>query len=99
MLIVCVLLLTTVTAENDSSFQYLYKGIWYCFTALLHDIFHKTPDTPLDAYKSIAEIIMTAGYRFETHKIVTEDRYINTAWRIIGKLDSTNEDPHPERKP
>lgn len=41
---------------------------------------------------------MTAGYRFETHKIVTEDNYINTAWRIVGRLNITNEPP-PEKKP
>lgn len=69
-------------------------------TALAHDIINPTPPTPLDAYKTVAEIIMTAGYRFETHKIVTPDGYINTAWRIVGKLNATtNEDPHPERKP
>lgn len=42
---------------------------------------------------------MTAGYSFETHKIVTEDKYINTAWRIVGKLEDEETDPHPEKKP
>mmetsp|Transcript_14809 Transcript_14809/g.17127 ORF Transcript_14809/g.17127 Transcript_14809/m.17127 type:complete len:382 (-) Transcript_14809:24-1169(-) len=42
---------------------------------------------------------MTAGYKFETHKIVTKDDYINTAWRIVGKLEDKYSDPHPERKP
>lgn len=63
----------------------------------MHDIFTKEPETPIDAFKTVPEIILTAGYRFETHKIVTPDDYILTAWRIVGKL---NEDqPHPERKP
>lgn len=100
LLLVLILAFTTVRAENDSSLMYFVKGIWYCVTALFEDLTHRTPEVPFDAYKTVAEIIMTAGYKFETHKIVTPDGYINTAWRIVGKLDRTNsDDPHPERKP
>ena len=41
---------------------------------------------PNSKYKSLEEKVISAGYRIETHKIVTEDRYILTAFRIPGKL-------------
>lgn len=99
LLFMLVLLCTNVArAETYTQFQYFVYGLWYCVTGLFTDIFYKHPPTPLDAFKTIPEIILTAGYRFETHKIVTPDNYINTAWRIVGRLDEV-EDPHPERKP
>jgi len=70
--------------------------MWYCIESLVYDIFHWSEPVTPDAFKTIPELIMTAGYRFETHKIVTEDQYINTAWRIVGKLNDT--DP-PMKKP
>jgi lysosomal acid lipase/cholesteryl ester hydrolase len=88
-----------VQAEFENPLEFFVFGLWYCFTGLVTDIFRSTPPTPYDAYKTIPEIIMTAGYAFETHKVVTEDGYINTAWRIIGKLNNTYGDPHPEKKP
>lgn len=33
---------------------------------------------------TIAELIVTKGYRYEEHKIETEDGYVLTAWRIRG---------------
>mmetsp|Transcript_6606 Transcript_6606/g.7352 ORF Transcript_6606/g.7352 Transcript_6606/m.7352 type:complete len:406 (-) Transcript_6606:42-1259(-) len=64
-----------------------------------HDVLHwSTPATP-DSTKTIAELIMTAGYQFETHKIVTEDQYINTAWRIVGKIEEGEFEDPPEKKP
>ena len=38
------------------------------------------------------------GLRFEVHKIVTEDGYINTAWRVPGLLEERPEDMM-KRKP
>lgn len=35
---------------------------------------------------NLTEQINSYGYRFETHKITTEDGYILTAFRIPGKL-------------
>lgn len=34
---------------------------------------------------------MTEGYIFEEHKVITEDNYILTAWRLPGKLGETPE--------
>jgi lysosomal acid lipase/cholesteryl ester hydrolase len=45
---------------------------------------------------SYSEKIINAGFEFEEHKIVTQDGYINTAWRIPRK---TGEDPSIKHKP
>ncbi len=37
-------------------------------------------------YRLLQEKILDAGFRVETHKVVTEDRYILTIFRIPGKL-------------
>ena len=34
----------------------------------------------------VGEIAVSSGYAYEEHKIVTEDGYILTAFRIPGKL-------------
>lgn len=39
-----------------------------------------------DSYKSNAEYYQSFGYRFEEHKIMTEDGYILSAWRIPGEI-------------
>ena len=88
----------TVRASDENMVSFFFKGAWYCFESLIYDIFHWSEPKSLDAYKTIPELIMTAGYRFETHKIVTQDNYINTAWRIVGRLNETNDIP-PEKKP
>jgi len=46
----------------------------------------KVTDDPNAKYRSIEEKILSSGYRVETHRIVTEDRYILTAFRIPGKI-------------
>ena len=52
----------------------------------------------LDARRTVPEIIMHAGYNIEIHKIKTEDDYINTVWRIPGKMGS-NDAAKPYQKP
>ena len=39
-----------------------------------------------DADRNFAEICENAGYAFEQHRVVTEDGYILTVYRIPGKL-------------
>eukprot|EP01022_Parablepharisma_sp_SALTPOND_P028456 TRINITY_DN70999_c1_g1_i1.p1 TRINITY_DN70999_c1_g1~~TRINITY_DN70999_c1_g1_i1.p1 ORF type:complete len:406 (+),score=34.97 TRINITY_DN70999_c1_g1_i1:72-1289(+) len=39
-----------------------------------------------DAQKSVAEYVMSYGYQYEEHKVLTEDGYILTLWRIPGKI-------------
>lgn len=36
---------------------------------------------------SYSEKIIRAGYLFEEHKVITDDGYINSVWRISGKQD------------
>ena len=52
----------------------------------------------MDVHRTIPEMIMHAGYAFEAHKVMTDDQYINTAWRITGKLGHKNA-LNPGRKP
>lgn len=55
-----------------------------------------------DAFKSMAELAVKYGFRYEEHTVVTRDGYILTLGRIPGML---NEDQHPnsnnsdEKKP
>ena len=72
-------------------------GTWRVITALAEDLLEKTPPLTDDAYKSEAEFYQSYGYRFEKHKIVTEDGYILTAFRIPGKL--TDSKSQMENKP
>jgi lysosomal acid lipase/cholesteryl ester hydrolase len=100
-LIVTLLTLQPSMANNENQVEFFFNGLRYCIDALIYDVFHwSEPATP-DAFKTSAELIMTAGYKFETHKIVTEDQYINTAWRIVGKLNDKKEGIYspPEKKP
>jgi len=53
---------------------------------------------PEDAYKSAGEVFAGQGLRFEQHKIVTEDGYILTAWRLPGKIGE-NSESMKKRKP
>ncbi len=39
-----------------------------------------------DARKSVAEYVLSYGYQFEEHKVVTADGYLLTLWRIPGKI-------------
>lgn len=41
----------------------------------------------------IADMILEQGYNFESHKIITEDGYILTIWRIYK--DVTHPHAHP----
>jgi lysosomal acid lipase/cholesteryl ester hydrolase len=49
-------------------------------------------------YPSYAEKIISSGFDFEEHKILTEDGYILTAWRIPGKINE-NDQSRSKRKP
>ena len=40
-----------------------------------------------DVYKSPAEYLLSYGYNFEEHKVMTPDGYILTLWRIPKKLN------------
>lgn len=41
---------------------------------------------PEQSFMKVGEIAVASGYGFEEHKIVTDDGYILTAFRIPGKL-------------
>ena len=48
---------------------------------------------------SYQKIINEAGYYFEEHKIITQDGYILTAWRILCPLNESNLDLFKTRHP
>ena len=48
---------------------------------------------------SYQKIVNEAGYSFEEHKIITEDGYILTAWRIPCLLNESNSDLYKKRQP
>jgi len=43
-----------------------------------------------DAKKSVSEYLLSYGYQYEEHKVLTEDGYILTLWRIPGKIGSVH---------
>ena len=47
---------------------------------------------PSEAYFTHGEMFTSQGLLFETHKIITEDGYINTAWRVPGLLKDSPEE-------
>lgn len=47
----------------------------------------------LDIYRNPSEILFNKGYPFEEHKIMTEDFYILTAWRINKRLPNSHKHP------
>ncbi len=50
---------------------------------------HTVVDHPPSS-QTYVEKIMAAGYNFEDHKVVTEDGYILSLWRIPGKISEIN---------
>ncbi|CAI2370345.1 unnamed protein product [Moneuplotes crassus] len=74
---------------NVEMIRDLAIGSWRVFTGLVEDLYYKTPEITPDAYKSPAEFYQSYGYRFEEHKVVTEDGYILSAWRVPGKLNES----------
>jgi pimeloyl-ACP methyl ester carboxylesterase len=83
-LFLCLLALSN--AAYDGFLEDLFKGSWRVLEALKDDLITTpTPRGP-DSYKTDAEYYQSYGYRFEEHKIMTDDGYILSAWRIPGKI-------------
>ena len=60
-------------------------GSWRLLTALVDDVLTPTSPMHLDSYKDDAEAFQSMGYRFEIHKIKTEDEYI-LSLKLIARL-------------
>jgi pimeloyl-ACP methyl ester carboxylesterase len=58
--------------------------------------YNKKDNLPIVNGHTFSEKIIKAGFEFEEHKIITEDRYILTAWRIPRRI---NEDRSIKHKP
>ncbi|CAI2370464.1 unnamed protein product [Moneuplotes crassus] len=82
----------TAKYSNIELVKDLAIGSFRVVSGLIEDLYYKTPELTDDAYKSPAEFYQSYGYRFEQHKIVTEDGYILSAWRIPGKLTESFKD-------
>jgi pimeloyl-ACP methyl ester carboxylesterase len=91
LLVLALAFMVTATPINQNFWYQLTLNIKHIATSFVHDLFTKSPPTPDEAYKTPAEIVMTQGYQFETHKFQTADDYILTAWRIPGKSGETPE--------
>jgi len=77
--------MTVSQAIRIQQLKFFFKGIWYTAKDFAKDLITKHE---LEAYPRIDtyyQLFMQAGYAHEVHKIITEDGYINTAWRITGK--------------
>lgn len=67
--------------------------------ALLTDIVSPELPLPEAASQSIKDQIISKGYLFEEHSIITEDRFVLTAWRIPGKISSMNKASNDAKVP
>ena len=52
-------------------------------------------DMPDQSFMSVGQIAAGSGYAFEEHKILTDDGYILTAFRIPGKLVEAQNHSYP----
>jgi len=52
-----------------------------------------------DVFKSFRVIVRSKGYAFESHKVLTDDGYWLTAFRIPGKKGETREEAVAENRP
>ena len=59
--------------------------------SIIDDVLISNPPSPKDSLFTPAERVLNEGYIFEEHKIITEDRYILTAWRLPGKIGESPE--------
>ena len=93
--IVSLVALSSLAVFFDSTgliYNVIY-GSYQISTAFLYDVFSLSPEgkcvarltpdlVPIEAYETPAVIFLTEGYSFAEHKIITEDDYVLTAWRI-----------------
>mmetsp|Transcript_20030 Transcript_20030/g.17706 ORF Transcript_20030/g.17706 Transcript_20030/m.17706 type:complete len:439 (+) Transcript_20030:12-1328(+) len=85
-ILILLLITSAATAKvYDGFYKDLSLGGWRVLTALFDDLWNKTPEMVDDAYKSDSEYYQSYGFRFEEHKIITEDGYILSAHRLPGK--------------
>ena len=75
----------------------LVIGLLNIVQAFVYDLTHPQNYDLADSRRSPAEIVVANGFLFEEHKILTPDGYMNTAWRIPGRLGETISDI--EQKP
>ena len=56
--------------------------------ALYSDIvnMYNMGDLPAQSFMSVGQMAIQSGYAYEEHKIMTEDGYILTTYRLPGKL-------------
>lgn len=83
---------TNAVMLNEKFWDDLTQGLSLVASALYDDLTSEAVPLQPDAYKSDAEVYQSNGYRFEEHKILTEDGYILSAWRIPGKLTDSMKD-------
>jgi hypothetical protein len=50
---------------------------------------------PEQSFMGVGEMAVASGYAFEEHKIVTEDGYVLTAFRIPGRLMEAQNHSYP----
>ena len=88
-----------------SSFYYFYIGEHQVIIQKINDFTEEKilshTDNPIQNkhISTYQKIINEAGYSFEEHKIITEDGYILTAWRIPCLLNESNLDLYKTRQP
>ena len=88
-----------------SSLYYLYIGKHQVIIEKINNFTEEKILSHIDTsmqnkhISSYQKIINEAGYSFEEHKIITEDGYILTAWRIPCLLNESNLDLYKTRQP
>ena len=94
-------LLTNLLTFYASDTNYQQMFIQYSkkvMTAVIEDTIMLGFESPMPegSYLTIEQQIVGNGYHFEEHKILTDDGYILTAFRIPGKLSDTTTEKNKE---
>ena len=87
-LLLSFLLVFSKADDEPTPFEYVVLSLSRIAIAFVEDLLSTHTPTPIDAFKTPLEIIMSNGYQAEIHKVKAEDGYINTAYRITGILGS-----------
>ena len=74
---------------NDQSYQSLVRETtWQFTTAFYNDLVSIlwVHDFPAQSFMSVSDMAIQSGYAYEEYKVLTDDGYILTSYRLPGKI-------------
>ena len=71
---------------QKSIMETMHRGAWAMYDDLI--TLQNIAAMPEQSYMTVGEMVVHSGYAFEEHKVLTDDGYILTLYRIPGKLSN-----------